>query len=377
MSHRIKLKKANMNLKPQALTLLLARRGMGKSTAAQWFVRHIAQWVDRIMVMCGNKDTMMDYEDVLNPIWIHPKSIQKLRELIQYQEARVGYDRSMYKRRNGGSSRGYVVPRHLRVALFIDDCGNDKTFMFSDEMDDLCANGRHYGIDMFVLCQYYTQFNSKNRTQVDYVGLSYNENAKQDKEIHAEYLSKACPNMKQFQRIYEACTTDVGHFCWINNVEKKAGRDVTKKIFFFKVPDPNRPDAPVGRVGTDIVSEYESKYSREHYDMRQPVTKNFREQGHEFCIEMPPEDESSVGHSALSHHRHQQAYQAPMAYQQPHQAQGYPYPSYAMHPQTYPPPRAPDPAQQRPRIHFEQPDALSLSASQTAWEQPTQLFESF
>ncbi len=262
----VRLKFAKLeNIKPQAIVTLFGRRGSGKSTAGKYYARILARDIDRFLIMCGNKDTAGDWDNVVDPMFIHQMDRNKLKELITYQDEEVSRLREAYKRVNGGSSDGFVIPRENRVAVIIDDCGYESSFMNSLEMMDITANGRHYGMDVVIMCQYFNQLNPKNRTQIDYLGLMFTDNNKQDKKVYEEYLSKTCESLKDFQRIFEVCTQKKGQMCWIDNTVTTC--NPSEKIFMAKIPHPNT--WPRGRIHSGVAADYADLHSADSHRYRE------------------------------------------------------------------------------------------------------------
>lgn len=246
-------------IKPQAIVTLFGRRGSGKSTAGKYYARLLARHIDRFLIMCGNKDTAGDWDNVVDPMFIHLMNREKLAELIKFQDNEVSALREAYKRAHEGSSEGFVIPRKNRVAVIIDDCGYESTFMNCIEMMDITANGRHYGMDVVIMCQYFNQLNPKNRNQIDYLGLMFTDNEKQDKKVYEEYLSKTCKTLKDFQAVFEVCTQKKGQMCWIDNTVTTC--NPSEKIFMAKIPHPDT--WPKGRIHTGMCEQYTTMYSVE------------------------------------------------------------------------------------------------------------------
>jgi len=256
---------------------LFGKRRTGKSTAAKHIVSILKEKIDRFMVVSGNKGAADSWDDLVHPLYIHDMNRDCLKTLIKYQNEKLGKIRKAYKRRHGRRAKLKKIPRKMRVCVIIDDCGHDASFMNSPEMMDITANGRHYGIDLIICCQYFNQLGTKNRNQIDYIGHLYTDNVKSTKKVYDEYVGKTCRTFNEFNYIFGICTQNVGQICWIDNTVTIGSDDPGKKIFYKSIPDPDDPQNEYRhRVGSRRVKSYAKLHSADTYDVNDEEYEKMR-----------------------------------------------------------------------------------------------------
>lgn len=252
----VKLEQANFRkILPQACIAIFGRRRTGKTQFAMYLTMYLAMNIPRIVCVCGNKDNMVEWQKVLHPLYIHERSLDYLINLRAYQEPKVSRSRNQWIK-DGNDVDDFVVPRHLRVLLIIDDCGNDRSFMHSPVMRDIASNGRHYGMDILILAQYLNQLASQNRDQLDYVGVLQTPNSRNIEKIYNEYVSEfICPK-KTWNYLLGACTNQRGSMCWIDNANP-ANTTLQSRVFYKHMPWPMKWKL----VGNRRIR----RYGRRHY----------------------------------------------------------------------------------------------------------------
>lgn len=261
----VKLDQADFRkILPQACIAIFGRRRTGKTQFAMFLTMYLAMNIPRIVCMCGNKDNMVEWQKVLHPLYIHERSLDYLANLRAYQEIRVSKSRNQWIE-DGHDVDDFVVPRHLRVLLIIDDCGNDRSFMHSPVMRDIASNGRHYGMDILILAQYLNQLASQNRDQLDYVGVLQTPNSKNIEKIYNEYVSEfICPK-KTWNYLLGACTHQRGSMCWIDNANP-ANTTLQSRVFYKHMPWPMKWK----QVGNRRIR----RYGRRHYIDKMKASTN-------------------------------------------------------------------------------------------------------
>ena len=323
---RFKLESAQIGkIKEQAIITLFGKRRTGKSTAAMYIVSILARKIDRFIVISGNKDTAADWEELVPSVFIHGKSTEPLQRVINFQEERLSVLRARHKKRYGKSKK-FKVPRDMRVCVVIDDCGDDFSFMNSPVMMDITANGRHYGMDLIILCQYFNQLGTKNRNQIDYVGHLYTDNMKSTKKVYEEFVGKTCNSYREFECIFSSCTKQIGQLCWIDNTVTVGCNSPEQKIFFKKIPNPDDPKNEYKRqVGSRRVREYAARHSPESHNLTyqeikrmEDMTDHFEDRGDRIEVHRGFSDEESFdeddysAYSRYSKSTRRTAYSGPM-----------------------------------------------------------------
>ena len=157
---------------------VIGKRRSKKTTWAKRIAMEQQENYSRTMVMVGNKDCGVEWRQVVKKIFIVDKSTAQLQRIRDYQ------DKKCYKY----TDRNKPIPLKYKMQIFIDDCGADKKFMNSSIIKDLLSNGRHYGISLIILVQYFNQLPSENRGNMDYICMRYTTNDNHIKKVVEEYL---------------------------------------------------------------------------------------------------------------------------------------------------------------------------------------------
>lgn len=206
------------SLARHASIVILGRRRSGKSTFARWLVKnYLMDTYPRVVVMAGNKHCADCWSAVVPPLFCMEKNIDHLQAIRDYQEKKL---------RTLGTND---IPTKYDVCIVFDDCGSDKSFMRSNIMRDLQANGRHYGIAVVVLAQYLVQISSENRDQIDYLAVLHTSNAKNTKRIYEEFVNVG--DLRSFKYTMAALTQNRG-VCWIDNTCTPSKLD--EVVFYYR-----------------------------------------------------------------------------------------------------------------------------------------------
>jgi len=222
-------------------------RRSGKSTAAIALLQKLHDaGVRRFVVFCGNKENMLEWGRAVQPLFVHGRDTEAFERIVAWQDEHVGADRELFEmkqRRLLNDDPDYIpetykVPPHLVVGVVMDDTGFDQSFMNSKVIKDACSNGRHYGMYMILLMQYYSQLHKQNRNQLEYVMMMKQFSADNIEKIYKEYVTRTCCDLRTFECILAACTDKMGKYLMIDNA--RGGMSMEKKIFYVKVPPPGR-----------------------------------------------------------------------------------------------------------------------------------------
>jgi hypothetical protein len=234
----VHLKKAKFGqLADTPSILLLGKRRTGKTTWARRIVPDLRNQADRFMVMGGTLDSCSEWKQLVHPLYVHTKSIDRLQQVRDYQDLRV----KKYRDSNE------PIPRHYKLVIVIDDCGSDRTFMTSKILKDLLSNARHYGITLMLCLQYLYQAPPQCRDNFDYIGVLFARNVKAKEKLWSEYASQV--EFRVFKFILSAATADRG-LLWIDNT--KASDKVSDTLFVSRM----NPPFHFAEVGSDQVREY-------------------------------------------------------------------------------------------------------------------------
>lgn len=264
-STNVSLKENSLkHLVPCATFGIFGKRRTGKSVLAAFICKRLSDGgVRKFVVFCGNRENMIEWARVVHPLFIHGKDLERFKEIVQYQDLKVGEDRERFdeielqKHQDDPSysMREYRVPNRLRLGVFHDDTGNDRKYMHGALLKDVSSNGRHYGMDIVFLLQYITQLHPDNRDQLDYVMMMQTTNAKSIEKIYSEYVTSTCCEPKIFQYLLAACTNRKGK-CML--IDTACGSLILhERIFFVQIP------YPVPRVL--LGSKQFIAYGKKHY----------------------------------------------------------------------------------------------------------------
>lgn len=207
MANTMEFSRANFkNLEDCAAIAILGKRRTGKTSWGKYIVGHMSGLCDRYVVICGNKDNVLEWKEIIPELYINMKSIEILKKIRDWQDHQC----SLIK------SQGKPIPKSMKIMLIIDDCGCDRPFMHSSIMKDILSNGRHYGMYIMILAQYLNQMHCVNRDQLDYIGILHTANKRNITKIYDEYVNVS--DLCTFQKVLGNLTNQRG-LCWIDNTK--------------------------------------------------------------------------------------------------------------------------------------------------------------
>ena len=184
---------------------LVGKRRAGKTSWARYICQHLKLKCPRFIVICGAKDTGNEWAINLHPLFIMDKhDLSTLLEIRNYQNSKV-------------PDNGQKIPDRYKLCLIIDDMGHDARFLKNGIMKDILTNGRHYGISIIILCQYFNQLPADSRAQIDYLGMLRTNNDDHLKKVAKEYCGGA--EYKNFKHVAFEITSNHG-LCWIDNTNQ-------------------------------------------------------------------------------------------------------------------------------------------------------------
>lgn len=227
-----------------ATICVLGKRRTGKSTAGNFIATRLANsGIRKFAVFCGNRDNMCEWQRIIHPLYVHGADIEKIVEIIEYQEKRIGEDRTQFEKLEKDKKRRdpdyveeeYEVPIHLQVCIFFDDVGMIKKFTKHERVNFIATNGRHLGIILIQLNQYLVQLPSECRDQQDYIFILNCSNTRGVDRLWDEYVTDACVEKKNFSYILSACTGKRGKCLVINNTSDYT---ITERLKYAKIPWP-------------------------------------------------------------------------------------------------------------------------------------------
>ena len=225
------LQEANLSsIKDFSTILLVGMRGAGKTTYAKHIVGSFRDRVDRFAVFCGNLDNVYEWQDVVHEGCVMGKDIDALKDLREYQNSKVPVYKKLKK----------PVPKKYKVCVVVDDWASDKKMVNHKVLQDIFSNGRHYGMFLVIIIQYWNQLNRELRFQIDYIGLLNIRNEDTMKKVFKEFVNLGDERIFKYAML--TANKDWG-MCWIEN--RKSVLTMQECVFFYKV-DHEEKVAPVG-----------------------------------------------------------------------------------------------------------------------------------
>jgi hypothetical protein len=212
---------------PDAVVLLVGKRGTGKSTLMKDIMYNMRDHLDFGIAMSPTEDCTSDLASYVPRTCIYNDFRgDRIDAMLEVQ-------RKSIKR---GSKR--------RLFLMLDDCMYDKKVMKGTNIRNLFMNGRHRRI-FFLNCQQYVMDMPPDlRTNVDYI-FALRENIMANKEKLWKFFFGVFPSFQQFNTVMDACTQN--YECLVFN-GKCTSTNIEDCIFWYKassdIPDfmlTNRP----------------------------------------------------------------------------------------------------------------------------------------
>jgi hypothetical protein len=170
------------------------------------------------MAICGNKESRSEWARVFPVECVFEKDTSPLEKLRSYQDKKA--------------EKGPIDPKYW-VTVVLDDCGYDKAFMYAPVLVDILANGRHYGIRILILVQYFVQLHPQNRSQLDYAAVLFCNNDNLTKRIHTEFAPQIA--FQAFKTVLSVATECRGALWLDNTAHVQQGTDISN-MFLLRVP---------------------------------------------------------------------------------------------------------------------------------------------
>ena len=203
---------------PCSAIAIIGKRRSGKSNAGIYLVTTCLPRTRRYMAICGNKESRAEWSRVFPVQCVFEKDVRALERLREYQD----------KKAEGGP----IDPKYW-VTVVLDDCGFDKTFMYAPVLVDVLANGRHYGIRILILVQYFVQLHPQNRSQLDYAAVLFCNNDTLTKRIHTEFVPQI--PFQAFKTVLSVATEDRGALWLDNTTHVQQGTDISN-MSLLRIP---------------------------------------------------------------------------------------------------------------------------------------------
>ena len=222
---------------PDAVVLLVGKRGTGKSTLLKDLMYHMRHKLDFGLAMSPTEECTSDLSSYVPSSCIYNDFMgDKVDALLEEQRKAV----------KKGSGR--------RVFLLLDDCMYDKKIMRGLNVRNLFMNGRHRRI-FFINCQQYVMDMPPDlRSQVDFVFVM-RDNIRSNKEKLWKFFFGMFEKFQDFTQVMDRCTQNFD--CLVFDSTAKT-TNVEDCVFWYRA---DLHDA--FQMGKPIYSRYHREYERQ------------------------------------------------------------------------------------------------------------------
>jgi energy-coupling factor transporter ATP-binding protein EcfA2 len=236
---KLKIRKFDAStIKPDAVVLLIGKRGSGKSTLMKDIMYHMRDNLDFGLAMSPTEETTDSLGSYIPRSCIYNTfSSPALDVMLELQRKMI---------RKG---------RFKKCYLLLDDCLFDKKVMTGTNMRELFMNGRHRKIFFMNAVQYMMDMPAALRSQVDYV-FALKENIISSREKLWKFFFGMFQDFKDFSKVMNSCTQ--GYECIVLDNTKRSN-EVSDCIYWYAA-NPNIPDF---RMGQDIFWNLDTRYFRD------------------------------------------------------------------------------------------------------------------
>jgi hypothetical protein len=231
---KLKVKKYDpTKVKPHRITLIVGKRGSGKSKMLVDLMYHIPQ-VDFVMGMAPTEETINTFREFIPESCIyHSFNQNKLEQMIVMQRELI--------RKNVKRS----------ILLILDDCLYDKAVLKSTAMREVFLNGRHLLISMVICAQYIMDLSPDLRTNVDYI-FSMRENIISNRAKLHKFFYGMFEKYEDFAKTMDATTANFGSMVLDNTAKSNEIEDC---VFWYRA----RIDLPDFKLGRSVYWKLDKK----------------------------------------------------------------------------------------------------------------------
>ena len=231
---KLKVKKYDpTKVKPHRITLIVGKRGSGKSKMLVDLMYHIPK-VDFVIGMAPTEETINTFRQFIPESCIYNSFNQnKLEQMIVMQRELI--------RKNVRRS----------ILLILDDCLYDKSVLKSTAMREIFLNGRHLLISMVICAQYIMDLSPDLRTNVDYI-FSMRENIISNRAKLHKFFYGMFEKYEDFAKTMDATTVNFGSMVLDNTAKSNEIEDC---VFWYRA----RIDLPDFKLGRSVFWKLDEK----------------------------------------------------------------------------------------------------------------------
>lgn len=224
-------------MKYSSVSLLIAKRGSGKSVLLRDILYNKRRSLDMGIVFCPTEVMDPFFKNFIPPAFIYSKfDVKVLWKVIarQAELCKKGKARDIY--------------------IILDDCGFDKKTMNSEVMRWILQNGRHAKLFVIINMQYVTDLHPSLRSNIDYV-FCLQENLYREK-LYKNFFSMV-PSMAMFNSMMDKVTENYGCLVLDNNSKSNT---LTERLFHYRA----NPDIKPFRLGPPSIWAMSREYKDDH-----------------------------------------------------------------------------------------------------------------
>ena len=222
--------------------LVVGRRGSGKSSMIKDFLYHHRRSNPYGVVFSATEEANEAYGSIFPNLYIHNEYNEDVLQKVILNQKKL--------RRQGSKDGCYVV---------LDDVLFDKKVMNSKTIRQALYNGRHWGLQLFVVAQYVVDVPSALRSQFDVVVVMMEPSANTRKRINDYWLSAL--TYKQTNQLLDATTQNYEGLVIVNY---RPSTDLSKICFWYKA----NPNLPPFRCGSTAFWEHAQRNYDDNWEER-------------------------------------------------------------------------------------------------------------
>lgn len=245
------VKKFNLaSMKPSRCTLLVGKKGMGKSVMMDNLMYHMRDNVDLGLAISPTEDSQKTFAKRLGYTLVWTTfDLERIGAIIEEQ------------RHNRGA-----LARPFKVVIFMDDLGFDEKLWKNKTMLDLHFNQRHIDIQVVFSVQYVMSIKPDVRSNIDYL-FAFNEKIGKNRQKLYENFFGVFANYASFDKTMRTCTQN--YECLVlDNTQSSSNLDDT--VFYFKAT----LDLPDFKLGAPIFRKLDA-YCKKVGHTKRPAIPGF------------------------------------------------------------------------------------------------------
>lgn len=218
------------SIKPHRITLIIARRGSGKSTLMKDLLYHQREKFHYVLGMCPTMESAQFMRSCMPNACVYDRYVPaKIEELVALQQDLASKDKAK------------------AVLVVLDDVLYDKSTLRSIAMRNIFFNGRHLKISLIGCSQYCVDLGPDLRSQTDYICLLKENSLSNRLKLHRFFFGMI-ENFNDFTALLDRCTQNYEALILDNTLTSNA---VNESIFWYRAAR----DLPNFRLGHSIFFE--------------------------------------------------------------------------------------------------------------------------